>query len=460
MYRVTVAQEIRQALRALPNDRIPDVTVEAITKGGHVLDKTTHNTAITTGTIIHSSNLLKRKVSVGDIIRYENEYRQVSSYTDEKTYVVPRKFVTSIPVNSTMYVQNGMAYDITFESGCRSHEDCRYNGVDENDSDGPPTDRLIEGVGSNGAYCHMGGSCMCSFNANEEATFFGPGCTKTGRGTHKNAKVTVSGDIYNLKCDPTVRVNNGVTDGLTPSYVHLQTVTVSRISPQTVDCTNSGSPAKPANVNVGDHIRIENQVRTVTAVANDKIEVDTPFDEVDTSDIENIFPALTPFNVIKEIGGVRSTCTVSDLRRLTDTITSCDSEPSQTTQTAACGKYSVIAGSADQTRRGIETTTSGFVMDEREVEIGDRIRVVTSAGNWQTRTVDSVTYSSGEVNGFVVSEPYEAAGTDLELYNDGAGTTEAKTCSGRGLCDDSSGECQCFKGYSGVDCSRQNALAV
>jgi len=45
-------------------------------------------------------------------------------------------------------------------------------------------------------------------------------------------------------------------------------------------------------------------------------------------------------------------------------------------------------------------------------------------------------------------------------YNDGAGTTEAKSCSGRGLCDDSSGECQCFKGYTGVDCSIQNALAV
>jgi hypothetical protein len=175
------------------------------------------------------------------------------------------------------------------------------------------------------------------------------------------------------------------------------------------------------------------------------------------------------------------------------------------------------------------------LMDEREVEIGDRIRMLTSLGSWETRTVDSVTYTSGyQVNGFVVSEPYEntvsttqnigtsvisAAGaidkdttvcavgdfckitgatvtasdgvyqlaatgsgsttfsatfgkpgqqtsqtitfTKTHLaYNDGAGTTEAKSCSGRGLCDDSSGECQCFKGYTGVDCSIQNALAV
>merc|ERR1711988_1940807 len=48
------------------------------------------------------------------------------------------------------------------------------------------------------------------------------------------------------------------------------------------------------------------------------------------------------------------------------------------------------------------------LMDEREVEIGDRIRILTSLGSWETRTVDSVTYTTGfQVSGFVVSEPYE-----------------------------------------------------
>merc|ERR1712022_88372 len=181
------------------------------------------------------------------------------------------------------------------------------------------------------------------------------------------------------------------------------------------------------------------------------------------------------------------------------------------------------------------TQLKAELMDEREVEIGDRIRILTSLGSWETRTVDSVTYTTGfQVSGFVVSEPYEntvsttantasvtinnanaigatntvcgnsdfckvtgatvtssdgvykvnsVAGSTTTFYsayglpgqqaaqvytltkahlayNDGAGTTEAKSCSGRGLCDDSSGECQCFKGYTGVDCSIQNALAV
>jgi len=201
---------------------------------------------------------------------------------------------------------------------------------------------------------------------------------------------------------------------------------------------------------------------------------------------------------------------------------------------ADCGGADCCAGAACQIRF-TQAAEVAELMDEREVEIGDRIRILTSLGSWETRTVDSVTYTTGfQVSGFVVSEPYEntvsttantasvtinnanaigatntvcgnsdfckvtgatvtssdgvykvnsVAGSTTTFYsayglpgqqaaqvytltkshlayNDGAGTTEAKSCSGRGLCDDSSGECQCFKGYTGVDCSIQNALAV
>ena len=33
-------------------------------------------------------------------------------------------------------------------------------------------------------------------------------------------------------------------------------------------------------------------------------------------------------------------------------------------------------------------------------------------------------------------------------------------CSNRGLCDEESGECACFRGYVGDDCSQQSALAM
>merc|ERR1711871_917182 len=88
------------------------------------------------------------------------------------------------------------------------------------------------------------------------------------------------------------------------------------------------------------------------------------------------------------------------------------------TDVRACGRFVVnqaaTAGGVDQIMRevnvGLKKGSSEVakLMDEREVEIGDRIRVLTSAGSWQTRTVDSVTYDNYQVTGFVVSEPYEA----------------------------------------------------
>jgi hypothetical protein len=39
------------------------------------------------------------------------------------------------------------------------------------------------------------------------------------------------------------------------------------------------------------------------------------------------------------------------------------------------------------------------------------------------------------------------------------GINDAPECSDRGICDYSSGICKCFKGYNGIDCSSQSALA-
>merc|ERR1712054_343161 len=149
VYRVTVAKEIREALRALPNDRITDVTVEAITRGGHVLGGTFDDSGPTN--LTHTGTLTKRDLLPGDIIRFDDEYRVIQSH-DDPAYKLDSAL--TIGSGSKGYKQNGMKYDITFEQGCRTHEDCRYNGVDENDSDGPAQKVLYEGGDNNAAYCH------------------------------------------------------------------------------------------------------------------------------------------------------------------------------------------------------------------------------------------------------------------------------------------------------------------
>merc|ERR1719267_12059 len=54
----------------------------------------------------------------------------------------------------------------------------------------------------------------------------------------------------------------------------------------------------------------------------------------------------------------------------------------------------------------------------------------------------------------------DASPTQMFVTRYGHGTKEQASCSGRGLCDGKSGVCACFKGYTGDDCSAQNALAM
>merc|ERR1712178_185336 len=108
---------------------------------------------------------------------------------------------------------------------------------------------------------------------------------------------------------------------------------------------------------VGDHIRIENQVRTVVKVATTVLYVDRPFEEIDTSDITKIFPQYTPVEVIADMGGVRSSCTVTDLRQLTSTEEICRYAPGTDRDVRACGHFTAnqaaASGRDDQKMREI-----------------------------------------------------------------------------------------------------------
>merc|ERR1712159_592700 len=272
------------------------------------------------------------------------------------------------------------------------------------------------------------------------------------------------------------------------------------------------------SVKVGDKIRIEGQVRTVTYVSplcqrgvvtnnyknicpslttSHYLMVEEDFVEDEFSTYTNIFEARTVVERVESDssqvatkGADLATCVVTDIRQLSSTTSTCNNNDGPT-----CGEGNVDAGemklsdgSADNRRvtltSGTEASHNAALMDSREVEIGDRIRFTepntgtdSAAEVWETRTVDSVTYDvkldtgtgsdkytlfDGMVHQFTVTEAFsdDMLGSAQAVYNDGSGTMESKVCSGRGLCDESTGECACFAGYTDVDCSVQNALSI
>merc|ERR1712224_517606 len=133
-----------------------------------------------------------------------------------------------------------------------------------------------------------------------------------------------------------------------------------------------------------------------------------------------------------------------------------------------------------QTNQEAATNTIRL-LDPHEIHIGDRVRIMTkkhltedTGGYFQTRTVDALTRKEGGVgegkHGLIqyihLDSPVDGAEADvtsvdsgLQVFVDQRGTTEEAECSNRGLCDQSTGICECFKGYTDDDCSRQDALS-
>merc|ERR1719498_437927 len=286
VYRLTVAKEIRDALRALPNYRIPDVTVETITNAGRFagLTATDHVSGESFVKLASAPADSVDDLQVGDYIRIGKEMRRVDVVSTNDYTIAPALTTVTLPESATgspklvVNKQNGFRYDITFEWGCRTHWDCRNNGIDEEDADQKTAGNNGKEGDGIGATCHPGGSCQCS----NDFTHGGNGCTKDRRATHANARLSVSGNLDNLICD---------SNGLIPSDVLGETATVTRVEPSTV--AFSGAPSAPG-LTVGDQIGIEGQVRTVVSINSAVIEVDRPFEEDSFSTNANIFDAGTP----------------------------------------------------------------------------------------------------------------------------------------------------------------------
>merc|ERR1711907_100870 len=365
-------------------------------------------------------------------------------------------------------------YRIRFSTGCSDDSHCSNNGKNTLMSD-------------TSAKCNNGGFCVCNPGLTAADTYFGHGCTSDGKGDHSASyKRSNSGDLPLLRCDKSQltssrQVGVALTDStgaVTAGKAIVGHVTMAD-NTKIVTTDISGVSSDPTDatrgVAIGDQVRMGDQIRTVIATNAAWIRVDRPFTKNRFSDFtflgdvrhQFIFPRQTLVDHIRTIGGSQIQCTVTDIPQLTSTgvnglVVNADGNVNALVTTSKSVAANAVFDKI--------TMDVGSLQDVAEVNIGDRIRLIndkTDWHSWKTRTVDKVDLTAGvsttvsTVASFTVDLAYDTSTlANSRAYNDQRGTTEEISCSKRGLCDESSGTCQCFKGYTDDDCSRQNALAA
>merc|ERR1711975_139338 len=302
--------------------------------------------------------------------------------------------------------------------------------------------------------------------------------------------------ITNVKAGMTaVRVSDGALIGRVKSIADSGTtdakVTLTAACAGTPANTNEIAFGVPLteDIAIGDEIYIDGQVRTIVEKSNGNwVKVDLPFTIYEKSNDDDIVPSGSTAYKIGRLGGVGLSCQLTDMPRLTS-----HDEPNVaakgTLATVNAEGSTVDGDDTKSSQTNPHTKITIRPMDPQEVEIGDRIRVDTddatnalTYGTYITHTVDKIDYETatvdssaaaltvpGGIASFTLNEivSHETGSTgsmtpttgNYYVYNDQRGTTENKECSGRGLCDETTGTCTCFKGYTDDDCSRQNSLA-
>jgi len=124
----------------------------------------------------------------------------------------------------------------------------------------------------------------------------------------------------------------------------------------------------------------------------------------------------------------------------------------------------IVAGKVtDDNTKGVANTKVTFDGDGHGLELGDTVqiahsstyivKVVKVASAVVTFDRDMGTTGNGDVVYFT-----KVTASPCTVEETTKGTSELLECSGRGLCDDSTGTCECFEGYTDEDCSKQTVL--
>jgi len=124
----------------------------------------------------------------------------------------------------------------------------------------------------------------------------------------------------------------------------------------------------------------------------------------------------------------------------------------------------IVAGTVtDDNTKGVANTKVTFADDGHDLGVGDTVqiahsstyivKVVEVASAVVTFDRDMGTTAENDVLYFT-----KVTASPCTVEETTKGTSELLECSGRGLCDDSTGTCECFEGYTDEDCSKQTVL--
>lgn len=150
------------------------------------------------------------------------------------------------------------------------------------------------------------------------------------------------------------------------------------------------------------------------------------------------------------INGATTSCTSTDMR------------PLQWQNANEEDAFAVNVVLTNGAMRKVEAITPAKyeLVDTGSITIGDRVMIALGNGLYETRTIDSI---DAGFQSFTVQKAFSSSvitTTAYKMYIVGRGSKSHTECAGRGLCDDSVGECQCFKGYTQAACQEQSALAA
>jgi hypothetical protein len=434
-YRQSAASAVKAALEGLPGNACGAITATRSLSGGSLVfdGDTADSVATTTGVSVVTAALAREGVMAGDVIRLHSNVGQMQ--------------VTSLTLSDT----NGAIETMTGSADAFASAATADNGV---------------ASGANKIVVRENGF---SYKVQFDGT---------------------SGDVADLVCDssslrPVYRM--GVAGYVTrdqPDRIYFVDVTQGSSQPAYSQVTNADR-AHPEAVSAGDIIYIGEQrcevvnsddgeeallLYTVGYQANSVVCKDalkanshSTANELYTHETLEVF-----------LGHETVSCASTDtphLRFARRGVTASGAEDAKCTDGEGCadvwsynGENRMVAHASVSAQPTTTALQKNTLLDHGDLKVGDRVMINTLGHTQEIRTVDSINIGmptgADQNNYFTVSQPFSGAHANKDIFLYWKGSTGSATCSGRGICDEGAGDCQCFRGYTGQACQVQNALAA